>query len=168
MSYASELRERYAQARQRMGMGPALPVVSKSIIGRIEGKIESSETIMRNILPSIATLMPVEPERTYRDEDEIFTDYNPLTAKAIICATAEAACVPVRELLGPRREYKLTAWRQVAFYLIVTLRPDLSYSFIGRTVQRDHTTVMHGHKKVSKNFSKYRPHIAAIMDKLPL
>jgi chromosomal replication initiation ATPase DnaA len=168
MSYASELRERYSQARKRMGMVPALPVVSKAIIGRIEGKIESSETIMRNILPSIATLMPVEPERTYRDEDEIFTDYNPITAKQIIMATADAACVPVKELLGPRREYKLTAWRQVCFYLIVTLRPDLSYPFIGRTVQRDHTTVMHGHKKVSKNISKYSHHLTAILDRLPL
>jgi hypothetical protein len=164
MSYAAELRERYSQARKRMGMTPALPVVSKAIIGRIE----SSETIMRNILPSIATLMPLEPERTYRDEDEIFTDYNPITAKAIIIATAEAACVPVKELLGPRREYKLTAWRQVCFYLIVTLRPDLSYPFIGSVVQRDHSTVMHGHKKISKNLPKYAHHLSAILDRLPL
>lgn len=161
MSYAAELKQRYSEARKRLGLGVQAPVVV------IRGKIDAKEQEMRSILPFIATLRPIEPTApTYRDEEETFADYNPLTAKTIIMAAADAACVPVKELLGPRREYKLTAWRQVAMYLIVTLRPDLSYPSIGRAMGKDHSTIIHGHRKVSKNLPKYGKHLAAILDRV--
>lgn len=164
-----ELKNRYTEARRRLGMLPAQPVVSAQMLGRVEGQISSNDNQaqvvqVRDILSSIATLTPVEP--TKWREEEVFTGTEPLTAKAIINATAEAACVPVAALLGPRREYTLTAWRQVCFYLIVTLRPDLSYPTIGRVVNRDHTTVMHGHAKVAQNLSNYSAQLTAILDRV--
>jgi hypothetical protein len=54
------------------------------------------------------------------------------------------------ELMSPRRAQPLTLYRQIAFYLCKELTP-LSLPFIGdRFGGRDHTTVLHGLRKIAR------------------
>ena len=61
--------------------------------------------------------------------------------------------VDSNDLLGPRRNKEFVHPRQVAMYL---LRHELNFSFpkIGRELNKDHTTVMHGVEKLERELPK--------------
>lgn len=67
----------------------------------------------------------------------------------IVCACAEEWEVSLALVLGPRRAQPAALARQVAMYLAVELRPDLSYPTIARLLDRDHTTIIHAARRIA-------------------
>ncbi len=68
--------------------------------------------------------------------------------RSLFDAVTEATEFSYDELIGPRRSKVLSKARQIVYYLLGQLRPDLSYPAIGRVVGgRDHTTPLCGIRK---------------------
>jgi len=72
----------------------------------------------------------------------------PLCARKIVKAVSAAYEVRTAELYGPLRTARLVRPRQVAMYLI-RRQTKLSLPQIGMILNRDHTTVIHGIKRVT-------------------
>lgn len=69
----------------------------------------------------------------------------------IMHAVAEATNTTVAELCGPRRRREVARPRQMAYWLIRRLRPDLSFPQIAHMIGgRDHTTVLAGMRRFEK------------------
>ena len=80
----------------------------------------------------------------------------PITAKAIIDATASMFDFSVEELTGQSRRRPLVTARQVAMYVFRELT-DFSYPMIGREFGgRDHTTVIHAVEKIGGQMHERR------------
>lgn len=67
----------------------------------------------------------------------------PITPEAIVAEVARVHGLLPEQLAGRGRTHRVVAARQQAMWLARHLL-DLSYATIGRTLGRDHTTVMHG------------------------
>ena len=79
-----------------------------------------------------------------------------VTADQILEATARAFDLSIDQICGPSRRRPLVAARQTAMYLFRALT-DSSYPQIAHVFgDRDHTTVMHAQKKVSRLMSEKR------------
>lgn len=69
----------------------------------------------------------------------------------ILKAVARQYRVTVDDIKGPHRMSSIILPRQVAMFLIRHARPDASFPEIGRQIGgKDHTTVMHGERKVRR------------------
>jgi chromosomal replication initiator protein len=79
-----------------------------------------------------------------------------VTADQILEATAKAFDLSIEQICGPSRRRPFVAARQTAMYLFRSLT-DYSYPAIAHVFgDRDHTTVMHAHKKVAKLMGERR------------
>lgn len=77
------------------------------------------------------------------------SDSQDISAALIISETAKYFGQTVEEICGPDRSQRIAEGRQIAMYLCRELT-DLSLPKIGQEFGgRDHTTVMHGNKKIS-------------------
>jgi chromosomal replication initiation ATPase DnaA len=88
--------------------------------------------------------------------------------KAITEATGKSA----QDMVGPRRYRHLSRPRFLTYWLMKTLRSDLSFTAIGKALNRDHTTIMHGVEKFEEQMldPPYRdwlahPAIVALLEK---
>jgi chromosomal replication initiator protein len=80
----------------------------------------------------------------------------PITARAILDATASMFDFSVEELTGQSRRRPLVTARQVAMYVFRELT-DFSYPMIGREFGgRDHTTVIHAVEKIADQMRERR------------
>lgn len=70
-----------------------------------------------------------------------------VTVKAIVCATAKIGQMTVGALRGETRARDVVYYRQAAQFVAYE-RLGLSYLKIGRLTGRDHTTVIHGIRRV--------------------
>lgn len=82
--------------------------------------------------------------------------------KRIITMVAAAMDVPVDEIYRVRRHAKVCDARHVCMWLIRKHCTRASYPTIGMWMQRDHTSVIHGVRKVDANFEHYAPIIEAV------
>lgn len=85
--------------------------------------------------------------------------------RRILRAVSDSSGVPMCDLLGDRRS-RTVAWpRQVAMYLALE-RTGLSLPAVGRALgERDHTTIMHGRKRVKARLaSQERSTVALVND----
>ncbi len=77
-------------------------------------------------------------------------DTSPLTPQLIISIVGERCGIPTREILGEKRRPDLVQARQLAMYLCRELLGH-SYPVIGKIFGgKDHSTVMHGVKKIKQ------------------
>ncbi len=91
-----------------------------------------------------------------------------VTADQILEATAKAFDLPIEQICGPSRRRPLVAARQTAMYLFRALT-DYSYPAIAHVFgDRDHTTVMHAHKKVAKLMREKRQVYEQVTDLIHL
>lgn len=67
----------------------------------------------------------------------------------IIDAVCEVTGYTVAEIKGPSRSTGVSRARQLAFY-VVRERTRLSFPSVGEIFNRDHSTVMYGHRVVTK------------------
>ena len=80
----------------------------------------------------------------------------PVTAKAILDATAEMFGFAIADLTGQSRRRPLVTARQVSMYVFRELT-DFSYPMIGREFGgRDHTTVIHAVEKITEQMKERR------------
>ncbi len=80
----------------------------------------------------------------------------PVTAKAILDATAEMFGFAIADLIGQSRRRPLVTARQVGMYVFRELT-DFSYPMIGREFGgRDHTTVIHAVEKITQQMKERR------------
>ena len=78
----------------------------------------------------------------------------PITAKAILDATAEMYGFAIADLIGQSRRRPLVTARQVGMYVFRELT-DFSYPAIGREFGgRDHTTVIHAVEKITQQMKE--------------
>lgn len=72
----------------------------------------------------------------------------PSGASFILTAVTEATSIDVSEIVGPSRDRDVAEARMVACW--VMRQQGMSYSAIGRTLHRDHTTAMHAVRRVEE------------------
>lgn len=71
----------------------------------------------------------------------------------VLAVVSSVTGIATQELIGPRRERAASDARHLAFWLLDTVREDLSLPAIGRAMKRDHTTIMHGRDRVIENMA---------------
>ena len=67
----------------------------------------------------------------------------------ILSGVARAFNLHTDSLLGYRRDQRVAAARHVAMYLLREITGD-SYPALGKFFNRDHSTIIHGYKKVER------------------
>ena len=87
-----------------------------------------------------------------------------LTLEMVLRVAADFFEVTLAELIGRNRSAKIVLPRQVIMYVI---REEVGASLqqIGRALERDHTTVMHGIERVASEMDK-DPHLAQSVSSL--
>jgi hypothetical protein len=130
-----EWAKNYKAARKRL-MNPVkpMPPVKMAPVSWVFDKIRPPLGVAMHIGIEIAT-------------------YNPITVPRIVRTVAAFYNISPAELVSPRREQKLVDARHVAMHLarVLTSR---SLPDIGRRMgDRDHTTILHGIRKVQKVLS---------------
>lgn len=90
----------------------------------------------------------------------------------ILKVVTEATGKSAQDICSPRRTQDLFRPRFLTYWLMKTLRPDLSLPAIGRALNRDHTSVMHGLERFEALMTEppYRdwlahPAIVALLEK---
>ena len=84
-----------------------------------------------------------------------------LTLRVIMHAVCIVTNVPASEFLAPPKgTKKVTDARQVYYFLAREILKR-SYPEIGNRCGRDHTSVLHGYKKIKANLAKYADDISA-------
>jgi chromosomal replication initiator protein len=84
-----------------------------------------------------------------------------VTPNAILLAVARYYGVKVEDLKGKARHKQIVVPRQLAMYLLCA-DAHLSTPEVGRLLNRDHTTVMHGNKQVANDIARDGPCRAAV------
>jgi chromosomal replication initiator protein len=104
---------------------------------------------LQDVLPHVAAIQtPLGHQRAVATPQEAAgAPPRPVLAGTVMAVTADYYGVTVEELCGPRRDSSLCRARHIAMYLCRELT-DLSLPRIGRQFDRDHTTVMHGERKI--------------------
>jgi hypothetical protein len=130
-------REKIEQAAERL-LKPAAPVVEVR-----PAPIALRPDPLLSLVEASTVAPPKEPER------HEFVPRHP-TIDAIKKAVCEFYDMSPLHLIAERRTMKIVEARHMAFYLCKTLTPH-SYPLIGKFLGgRDHTTVLHGVRKVEK------------------
>ena len=117
----------------------------KSNIRELEGKL--------NQLLALSDVRGVDPEMLISDgymDEMVRTRKRGLSAKQIIDKVAKYYDLNSKDLLGSSRMKNIKSARQIAMYL---MSEELDYSTvkIGNEFSKDHTTVMHGIRKIKQD-----------------
>lgn len=117
----------------------------KSNIRELEGKL--------NQLLALSDVRGVDPEMLISDgymDEMVRTRKRGLSAKQIIDKVAKYYDLNSKDLLGSSRMKNIKSARQIAMYL---MSEELDYSTvkIGNEFNKDHTTVMHGIRKIKQD-----------------
>jgi hypothetical protein len=78
------------------------------------------------------------------------TESSRIPLSAIVKTVGEHFGVPSREILGDSRHASVVMPRQIVYYLAVRLMVHKSTTGIGRELNRDHATLIHGRNKIGK------------------
>lgn len=84
--------------------------------------------------------------------------------KRVIDCVAADAKIPVKKLMGISRKQAYVLPRHICFFLLKSLFP-ISFQEIGDIFGKDHTTIMHGVKRI-KDEMKNDKELAAIIERL--
>jgi chromosomal replication initiator protein len=133
--------------------------IPDQVIQYIAGKVitnirELEGALIRIVAYASLSETPVTLELTEKAlQDIIFTRKKNITVETIIAKTAENFDIKPEEVLSKKRTQNIAMTRQVAMYLCRMLT-DLSLPKIGEEFGgRDHTTVLHGFKKIDSLIS---------------
>lgn len=128
--------------------------IPDQVIQYIAGKVitnirELEGALIRIVAYASLSETPVTLELTEKAlQDIIFTRKKNITVETIIAKTAENFNIKPEEVLSKKRTQNIAMTRQVAMYFCRMLT-DLSLPKIGEEFGgRDHTTVLHGFKKI--------------------
>lgn len=111
--------------------------------------------IGRKLRPSTKEETQCHDEGPRSSEDSVIVDcdHNSLTTKRVVGAAAEVFGVSIADLHSTSRRQPLATARQVVMFL---LHSDLGYSLlqIGKELGRNHTTVLHGYRRIEKEIAE--------------
>lgn len=93
------------------------------------------------------------------------TEPSRIPLSAIVAVVGEHFGVPSREILGETRHASVVMPRQIVYYLAVKLMAHKSTTGIGRELNRDHATLIHGKNKIGK-MRRGIPELSAVIDQL--
>jgi hypothetical protein len=93
------------------------------------------------------------------------TEPSKIPLSAIVKAVGEHFGVGAKDLLGESRHASVIMPRQIVYYLAVRLMTHKSTTGIGRELDRDHSTLIHGKNKISK-MRKEVPELGAVISNL--
>lgn len=143
-------RQHYDQAPDNLKWMPSL-IVGDPILKRLKDAIASLPPIDAMPVPGN---IHIEELRTVRAG----------SLKSIIACSSRYYRVPIDDILSARRTMKITHARQMSMYLAIE-HTTHSVAGIGRALCRDHTTVIHGHKIITRK-RKEDPLVALQVDVL--
>ena len=97
----------------------------------------------------------------------VMIEYQPPANKVvntphILRIVAEAFGLGVKDILGPSRRLKCSTARHISIHLIYKYIPSMSSVTIGRKIGRDHSSVLHGKRKIERLVAKDE-HMAAFI-----
>ena len=132
------------------------PLALEAIAGRVPANVRLLEGAMTRVVATASVLSePITTPLVHKalrapgQGDEAPTRSEGPTVAAIQDAVAAVLEVPREELLSPRRTPRVARARQLAMYLSRDLT-SLSLAQIAREFDRDHSTVLHAIRSVSK------------------
>ena len=85
-----------------------------------------------------------------------------LNIPSILATVAEAFGLGVKDLLGADRKQKVAMARHIAIYFIYIYIPNMTSATIGMRLNRDHSTILHGHKKILRLLADNPPTVELI------
>jgi hypothetical protein len=109
-----------------------------------------------------------EPKQGHRDWLFLSKDVLPVQRLAImdvIRTVADISKYGTKDILSPRRHKGTTRARQLAMFLAVKLTSH-PLTVIGRTFNRDHSTVLHAVNKVTGNPDAFEPELSFALEVL--
>jgi hypothetical protein len=111
--------------------------------------------------PPVRVLKPYKSLRAVIMTLEDMEDTQIRTLHQIITAISKVTLVSVKEIISQSRNRRDTNLRQVFYYLART-HSYQSYPAIGHFCNRDHTSVMHGMKRIQAQYAEYCQLIDAV------
>lgn len=138
----AELVSHYKAVQARMGLVPQPRVI-------VIPKPEPPPPAAPDVLAAILTL----------------EDFLPPTRAQILRAVCDVCGVKHAEVISHRRFHYLVRARMIFYHLARTMT-GASMPQIGKTANRDHTTVLHGLRVVAENFDDFKPDIDRVMARL--
>ena len=122
----------------------------KSNIRELEGALNKIIAYSR-LLPN--RNQPVTVEFAAESLKDVISpdEKKPLTAELIIDTVAEHFNISTADLRGKKRNADIAQPRQIAMYLCRDMIDGISYDTIGKALNRDHSTVMHGIDRVQND-----------------
>jgi len=135
----------------------------KTNIRELEGKF--------NQLAALSDLKGISPMEVINEgylESEQFHRARSITPKQVIDKVAKFYGLTAKDLLGTSRTARIKTPRQVAMYLM-SKELSLSTVRIGNEFSKDHTTIMHGIKKIESDLKldfSLREQMATLREKL--
>lgn len=129
------------------------------IIEFIASKIQQNIRELEGALTRLMATCQLSGEQpTLERANQILSNFNSptktnLSLEKILLKVAEFYGIKKEDVLNRKRDKELVHSRQITMYL---LRHELNYSFpkIGKELQRDHTTVIHGCDKIEREMSQ--------------
>lgn len=154
---------RVAILRSKLGAAPSVAVPSEVLdfmAQRVQSNIRELEGGLNRLLACARHLrQPVTVDlaaSALRDLMDTGPSGPTITPEAILEAVSRYFGVPVEQIKGKARNKNIVVPRQLAMYL---LREDahLSTPDIGRLLNRDHTTILHGANLVATDIARHGP-----------
>lgn len=117
-------------------------------------------THVKPLSPHLPPALNAEAISSLQDGHQL---YDGPSLHSIMQAACVVTGVTMMECGAPYRERRIVRARHIYFYLARTLTPR-SFPEIGRQCgRRDHTTVLHGYRKVKARLPEYADVIAAVV-----
>jgi chromosomal replication initiator protein len=167
---APEYETRIAILRSKL-QGPVLGAVPSEVLAFIAQKVQSNirelEGSLNRLLAHARHLQqPVTVEMASEALHDLVApgpSGRGTTSLAVLTAVSRLFDVKVDDLKGKARHKRVVVPRQIAMYL---LREDahLSTPEVGRVLNRDHTTVLHGIKQVANDIARDGPSRVSVRD----
>lgn len=109
----------------------------------------------KNDAESIPLLITAPPPSTNDElQAELFAKFNPPATcglppsyRQILQEVCHKHHVPYADVIGRSRDYRVGYARREFMYRCMEEIPTASYAGVGRRIQRDHTTVLHAHRR---------------------
>jgi chromosomal replication initiator protein len=145
------------------------PAVIELIARRVQSNIRELEGALTRVI-AYADLIgqPLTLELATSALADLLPRHRNLTAEQIIATVADFYRTTPADLLGESRTKEIAMPRQIAMYLIRE-ETDASLPDVGRALERDHTTVMYGYKKIADQIERddsLRRQIIAIRERM--
>jgi DnaA-like protein len=152
MTFAEQQYRAHIERQRRLGKTVVQPVrpiniVAPSLAPQTEPVISPAQAKMIEALQDEVAQLSARLKAMVREDQSPLVV--PSRIKPVISAVAKFYRVAIGDLISFRRTHELIRPRQVAMYLAKELTRH-SLPTIGRVMERDHTTVLHGCRRIAR------------------